>query len=44
VDPAPYLETLGPFTVASPPGLVDGRPLHWPSVPAYGEATPAWLP
>ncbi|GAA4706639.1 CoA transferase [Pseudonocardia yuanmonensis] len=44
VDPAPYLEELGPFTIASPPGTVDGRPLHWPSPAEYGGARPAWLP
>lgn len=44
VDPAPYLEELGPFTLASPPGTVDGRPLRWPSPAAYGAARPAWLP
>ncbi|GAA2890367.1 CoA transferase [Pseudonocardia halophobica] len=44
VDPAPYLEELGPFTLASPPGTVDGEPLHWPSPADYGGARPAWLP
>ncbi|MCF7550038.1 CoA transferase [Pseudonocardia sp. WMMC193] len=44
VDPAPWLESLGPFTIASPPGTVDGRRLHWPSEPDYGGATPTWLP
>jgi hypothetical protein len=44
VDATPYLEELGPFTLASPPGTVDGEPLRWPSPADYGGARPAWLP
>jgi hypothetical protein len=44
VAPDPWLESLGPFTIASPPGTVDGQRLHWPSVPDYGGAAPTWLP
>jgi hypothetical protein len=43
-DPSTYLEELGPFTIASPPGAVDGRPLHWPAPAGYGGARPEWLP
>ena len=44
IDPAPYLESLGRLTIASPPGTVDGQPLHWPSVPEPGAASPTWPP
>jgi hypothetical protein len=44
VDPTPWLESLGPFTIASPPGTVDGERRHWTSVPDYGGAAPTWLP
>ncbi|MCE0766504.1 CoA transferase [Pseudonocardia kujensis] len=44
VDAAPYLEELGPFTLASPPGTVDGALRHWPSPADYGGARPTWLP
>lgn len=45
VDPAPYLERVGPLTLASPPGTVDGRALHWPGPPpSFGTATARWLP
>ncbi|GAA1830274.1 CoA transferase [Pseudonocardia ailaonensis] len=40
VDPAPYLQELGPFTIARPPGAG----LRWTSVPDYGGAAPEWLP
>jgi hypothetical protein len=43
VDAAPFLEEKGRFTVASPPGTVDGRPLAWPDpAPDYGAAAPEW--
>jgi crotonobetainyl-CoA:carnitine CoA-transferase CaiB-like acyl-CoA transferase len=44
IDPGPYLEELGRFTLASPPGTVDGEARHWPSPPEYGSARPTWLP
>jgi len=45
VDPAPYLEQVDSLlTLASPPGTVDGRPLHWPAPPpAFGTAQPRWV-
>ncbi len=43
IDPAPWLQTVGPLTLAAPPGEVDGTPLRWPDPPpAFGTATPAW--
>lgn len=43
VDAAPYVKDKGRFTLASPPGTVDGRPLAWPDpAPAYGVAAPEW--
>jgi hypothetical protein len=43
VDPVPYLVEKGRFTLAAPPGLVDGAPLVWPDpAPAYGAANPEW--
>jgi hypothetical protein len=43
VDPAPYLVEKGRFTLAAPPGTIDGAPLTWPDpAPAYGAATPEW--
>ena len=45
VDPAPYLGVVGEFTLAFPPGTVNGRPLGWPDpAPAYGAATAGWTP
>jgi CoA-transferase family III len=45
IDPARYLQELGPFTIARPPGTVDGRSLEWrPPVPAFGTATTVWEP
>jgi hypothetical protein len=46
-DPVPHLETVdapdGRLTLASPPGTVDGRALHWPPPPpAFGAAAPRW--
>ena len=48
VDPAPYLVTMARhhemITLVSPPGVVDGRPLAWPSPPAFlGSASARWL-
>ncbi|WP_300013786.1 CoA transferase [Pseudonocardia sp.] len=43
VDPEPHLERVGPLTLASPPGTVDGRPLHWPPPPpSFGTEEPRW--
>ncbi len=43
VDPTPYLVEKGRFTLAAPPGTVDGTPLAWPDpTPSYGAATPEW--
>lgn len=43
VEPAPFLVDKGRFTLAAPPGTVDGHPLHWPDpAPDYGAARPAW--
>lgn len=43
VDPAPYLVEKGRFTLAAPPGTVDGTPLTWPDpAPAYGTAAAEW--
>jgi hypothetical protein len=43
VDPAPHLVELGRFTLAAPPGTVDGKALSWPGPPpAYGAAAPEW--
>jgi CoA-transferase family III len=43
VDPAPYLVEKGRFTLAAPPGLVDGAALTWPDpAPDYGAAAPEW--
>jgi CoA transferase family III len=43
VDAAPYLVEKGRFTLAAPPGTVDGNPLTWPDpAPAYGAALPEW--
>ncbi|MHA6793369.1 CoA transferase [Pseudonocardia bannensis] len=47
VDPAPWLEDLdapdGRLTLASPPGTIAGRGLHWPApAPAFGTASPTW--
>lgn len=43
VDPAPYLVELGPFTLATPPGTVDGAALAWPAPPpAFGSAVASW--
>ncbi|MEV4640113.1 CoA transferase [Actinoplanes sp. NPDC049548] len=43
-DPGAYrIDLGGGWTGISPPGLLDGRPLHWPHLPpAYGAAPPAW--
>ena len=44
VDPVPYLVEKGRFTLAAPPGTVDGTPLTWPDpAPDYGAATPEWI-
>jgi hypothetical protein len=43
VDPAPYLQELGAFTLARPPGAADGQPLSWhPPAPSFGTASPTW--
>jgi crotonobetainyl-CoA:carnitine CoA-transferase CaiB-like acyl-CoA transferase len=43
VDAAPYLQQVGPLTLAAPPGTVDGRALHWPDPPpSFGTAPPRW--
>lgn len=40
-----YLQQLGPYTLAAPPGTVDGRPMRWPEpAPSSGTAAPEWLP
>ncbi|MFD1519606.1 CoA transferase [Pseudonocardia yunnanensis] len=44
VDPAPYLQELDAFTLARPPGTVDGERLAWrPPAPSFGTASPVWL-
>lgn len=44
IDPTPYLRQVDDFTLAAPPGAVDGRPLDWPPpAPSFGSATPRWL-
>jgi hypothetical protein len=44
VDATPYLVEKGRFTLAAPPGTVDGVPLNWPEpAPAYGAAAPEWM-
>lgn len=43
VDPSPHLVEKGRFTLAAPPGTVDGTPLSWPDpAPEYGAAAPEW--
>jgi crotonobetainyl-CoA:carnitine CoA-transferase CaiB-like acyl-CoA transferase len=43
VDPAPYLVEKGRYTLAAPPGTIDGARLMWPDpAPAYGAAAPEW--
>jgi hypothetical protein len=43
VDAAPFLQEKGRFTLARPPGTVDGTPLTWPDpAPDYGAADPVW--
>ncbi len=43
VDAAPFLVEKGRYTLAAPPGTVDGVPLAWPDpAPDYGAAAPAW--
>ncbi|MBA3905419.1 MAG: CoA transferase [Pseudonocardiales bacterium] len=43
VDAAPFLEEKGRFTLAKPPGTVDGKPLSWPDpAPDYGAAAAVW--
>jgi CoA-transferase family III len=43
VDAAPFLEEKGRYTLAKPPGTVDGKPLTWPDpAPDYGAADPVW--
>ena len=46
-DPAPYLVDMPRngevVTLVAPPGAIDGRPLEWPSPPAYfGASPPRW--
>lgn len=46
-DPRPFVEeveaSVGRLTLASPPGTVDGRALHWPGPPpAFGAAAARW--
>ncbi|WP_433294471.1 CoA transferase [Pseudonocardia sp. CA-142604] len=44
VDPAPYLQELDAFTIARPPGTVDGEHLAWrPPASSFGTASPGWL-
>jgi hypothetical protein len=43
LDPTPWLTTIGRLTAVTPPGSLDGQPLHWPSgVPTYGGDAPSW--
>ena len=43
VDPTPYVVQKGRYTLAAPPGTVDGRSLTWPDpAPDYGAATAEW--
>jgi hypothetical protein len=43
VDAAPFLEEKGRYTLAKPPGTVNGKPLTWPDpAPDYGAADPVW--
>lgn len=43
LDPAPYVEQLGRLSIASPPGRLGGRPLHWPAPPpGFGADSAAW--
>ena len=43
VDAAPFLQEKGRFTLARPPGEIDGAPLAWPDpAPDYGAAEPVW--
>ncbi|HEY0815062.1 MAG TPA: CoA transferase [Pseudonocardia sp.] len=43
VDATPFLEEKGRFTLARPPGTIEGKPLSWPDpVPDYGAVDPLW--
>jgi hypothetical protein len=43
VDPAPHLVRAGRYTLAAPPGTIDGRPLAWPAPPAeFGADRAEW--